>query len=430
MKKYHINEWHPNLWPPFSQICYSNPPERVLAGKGALLFREKKPPLIDAISSWWVTLHGHSNEYIADAISNQARELEQVIFADFSHPQAEKLALRLSKKTGLSRLFFSDNGSTAVEVALKMACQYWQNKKENRKQIIAFNGAYHGDTFGAMSLGERTLFNEPFQKMLFPISRLPWPHTWWGDEEIISKEAKVLDQLKELLKTPTAAIILEPLVQGAGGMSMIREQFLIELEKLVKESNTLLILDEVLTGFRRCGDLFAFQRACIKPDLITLSKGLTGGFLPMGVTMAKEEIFKDFIGEDPKLTLWHGHSFTGNPLGCAAANASLDLLENSPNLAKVMESNHNKHLTSLQDYSLVEKIRLTGTIAAFNLKVDEKKGYLNRIGKTMQKFALEKGVFIRPLGDVIYLIPPLCITSEQLTQCYEAIKYSLKKLEK
>ena len=429
MKKYDINEWHPNLWPPFSQICYSTPPERVLSGKGSLLFRENKPPLIDAISSWWVTLHGHSNEYIASAIAQQARELEQVIFADFSHPQAEKLASRLSKKTGLSRLFFSDNGSTAVEVALKMACQYWQNNKENRQQIIAFNGAYHGDTFGAMSLGERTLFNEPFQNRLFPISRLPWPNTWWGDEEIIQKESQILEELKELLKTPTAAIILEPLVQGAGGMSMIRKEFLIELEILVKENNVLLILDEVLTGFGRCGDLFAFQRACIKPDLITLSKGLTGGFLPMGVTMAKEELFKGFIGEDPKLTLWHGHSFTGNPLGCAAANASLDLLEKSPELAKVMESSHKKHLISLQENYLVEKIRLTGTIAAFNLKVNDNKGYLNRAGKIIQKFALEKGVFIRPLGDVIYLIPPLCITSEQLAQCYDAIKYSLKQLE-
>ena len=198
------NKWNPNIWPPFTQISTTSPPERVLSGKGALLVRDGAPPIIDAISSWWVTLHGHANPYISNAIAKQTQELEQVIFADFTHPQAEKLAKRLGNLTGLQRLFFSDNGSTAVEVALKMACQWWQNQNKPRHQIIAFEGAYHGDTFGAMAVGERNFFNAPFEDMLFPVSRLPWPATWWADEQVEEKETLVLNELDQLLKTKTA----------------------------------------------------------------------------------------------------------------------------------------------------------------------------------------------------------------------------------
>ncbi len=418
----YYKDWNKHLWPPFTQIATTSPPERVIAGHGALLIRDKAPTLIDGISSWWVTLHGHAEPTVASAIEKQAKQLEQVIFADFIHPQAELLGERLSSLTGLQRLFFSDNGSTAVEVALKMACQWWHNHGEQRTQIIAFEGAYHGDTFGAMALGERNLFNAPFEKMLFPVTRIPWPATWWGDTEIEKKEEFVLSQLDNSLKKPTAAVILEPLVQGAGGMSMVRPVFLQKLEKLVSESGALLITDEVLTGFGRCGTLFAYQRAGIKPDLISLSKGLTGGFLPMGITMASEKIFKAFVGEEPSLTLWHGHSFTANPLGCAAANASLDLLEAHPERYESFESRHLPHLESLANHPKVSKIRLTGTIAAFDLNVPGQQGYLNHAGKALKAYAIEHGVFIRPLGNVVYLLPPLCITDEQLEKCYEVIK--------
>ena len=416
---------HPNLWPPFTQLATAAPAQRIVSGEGALLFRDGAPPLIDAISSWWVTLHGHGHPVMAAAIAEQAHRLEQVIFADFTHEPAEQLAERLSRITGLERLFFSDNGSTAVEVALKIACQWWHNQGTPRHQIVAFDGAYHGDTFGAMAVGERNLFSEPFDDKLFPVARVPWPHTWWGDETIEAKEQAALDYLEQQLETPTAAVILEPLLQGAGGMAMVRPRFVQEVEKRVKQSQALLIADEVLTGFGRTGDWFASHRAGIQPDLMALSKGLTGGCLPMGVTMASERIFQGFIGQDPSLTLWHGHSFTANPLGCAAANASLNLLEANPTAFQDFEARHRPHLERLQGHPKVSRCRLLGTVAAFDLAVDGTAGYLNPAGPTVKKLAMAHGVFLRPLGQVVYLLPPLCISHEQLQRCYEAIAVAL-----
>ena len=416
---------HPNLWPPFTQLATAAPAQRIVSGEGALLFRDGAPPLIDAISSWWVTLHGHGHPVMAAAIAEQAHRLEQVIFADFTHEPAEQLAERLSRITGLERLFFSDNGSTAVEVALKIACQWWHNQGTPRHQIVAFDGAYHGDTFGAMAVGERNLFSEPFDDKLFPVARVPWPHTWWGDETIEAKEQAALACLEQQLETPTAAVILEPLLQGAGGMAMVRPRFVQEVAKRVKQSQALLIADEVLTGFGRTGDWFASHRAGIQPDLMALSKGLTGGCLPMGVTMASERIFQGFIGQDPSLTLWHGHSFTANPLGCAAANASLNLLEANPTAFQDFEARHRPHLERLQGHSKVSRCRLLGTVAAFDLDVDGTAGYLNPAGPTVKKLAMAHGVFLRPLGQVVYLLPPLCISDEQLQRCYEAIGVAL-----
>ncbi|MGE4581750.1 MAG: adenosylmethionine--8-amino-7-oxononanoate transaminase [Synechococcus sp.] len=420
---------HPNLWPPFTQLASAPLPQRVISGEGALLHREQGQPLIDAISSWWVTLHGHGHPVMAKAIADQAARLEQVIFADFTHEPAERLGERLSAITGLQRLFFSDNGSTAVEVALKIACQWWVNQGEQRHQIVAFDGAYHGDTFGAMAVGERNLFSEPFEDKLFPVARVPWPATWWLDSDVNAKEQAALTVLEQTLETPTAAVILEPLLQGAGGMTMVRPEFLQAVAARVHQAGALLIADEVLTGFGRCGDWFASRRAGIQPDLMALSKGLTGGCLPMGVTMASERVFSAFVGDDPSLTLWHGHSFTANPLGCAAANASLNLLEASPNAFLNFEQRHRPHLELLQHHQRVTRCRLTGTVAAFDVAVTGDSGYLNPTGPTIKKIALEHGVFLRPLGQVVYLLPPLCITDEQLERCYSAIHTALDALE-
>ncbi len=421
--------WHPNIWPPFTHIADSKPQIEVSHGKDAIIFtKEPKKELIDGISSWWVTLHGHSNEYIANAIYHQAKNLEQVIFADFLHPQAKRLGERLSKLTKLERLFFSDNGSTAVEVALKIAYQSWQNLGETRSQIIAFDGAYHGDTFGAMALGERNLFNENFDNLMFPVKRAPWPSTWLDDDEVEKKENEAIKKLITLLRTPTVAVILEPLVQGAGGMNMVRPEFIKKIAEVVQNNNSLLIADEVLTGFGRCGSLFAFQKANIIPDLVSISKGLTAGFLPMGITLAKEEIFQTFIDDSPKKTFWHGHSFTANPLGCAAANASLDLLEKTPQKFISFEDRHNSHLVNLRKLPSIKKIRITGTIAAFDLDVGNNEGYLNNIGKKIKNLAIEKGLFIRPLGNTIYLLPPLCITDDQLEKSYMIINSILNEL--
>ncbi len=245
--------WHLHLWHPTTQVAGADPPLRAVAGRGALLMLDDGRELIDAISSWWVTLHGHGEPSIAAAVAEQAQRLEQVIFANFRHPPAERLAERLSAISGLERLFFSDDGSTAVEVALKIAWQWWRNQGSDRRQLIAFEGAYHGDTFGAMALGERSLFSAPFEPLLSPVARAPWPATWWDDPEVEDREEGALARLEQLLAVPTAAVILEPLVQGASGMAMVREGFLRRAEELVRQAGALLIADEVMTGFGRTG---------------------------------------------------------------------------------------------------------------------------------------------------------------------------------
>ena len=420
--------WHPHLWHPFTQVATADPPQRVLRAEGAELVLDDGQRLIDGISSWWVTLHGHAEPAIAAAVAEQARTLEQVGFSDFRHPPAEALADRLSAASGLERLFFSDNGSTAVEVALKIAWQWWRNRGEERPRLIAFDGAYHGDTFGAMAVGERSLFSAPFEPLLFAVARAPWPATWWGDADVEAREAEALAALEQLLAVPTAAVILEPLLQGAGGMAMVRPEFLRAVEQRVRAAGALLIADEVMTGFGRSGVLFACQRAGIAPDLMALSKGLTGGFLPMGVTLAREAIHAGFIGTDPALTLFHGHSFTANPLGCAAALASLALLEADPGRYQRMEERHRPRLEALTGHPRLRRPRLLGSIAAFDLVADQPPGYLNPAGKLLQRRLLERGVFLRPLGQVVYLLPPLGIDAGQLQRCYGAIEEALAEL--
>jgi adenosylmethionine-8-amino-7-oxononanoate aminotransferase len=419
--------WHPHLWHPTTQVATAPEPLRVVAAQGSLLQLDDGRQLIDAISSWWVTLHGHGEPSIAAAIAAQAQQLEQVIFANFSHPPAEQLAEKLASLTGLDRLFFSDNGSTAVEVALKIAWQWWRNRGEPRQQLIAFEGAYHGDTVGAMALGERSLFNSAYEGLMFSVARAPWPASWWGDESVEARELQALAVLDRLLETPTAAVIFEPLLQGASGMNLVRPQFLRAVERRVRASGALLIADEVMTGFGRSGSLFACQRAQIQPDLMALSKGLTGGFMPMGVTMASERLYEAFIGIDPKLTFFHGHSFTANPLGCAAALASLELLKQQPQCYGQFEQRHRQHLPQLTGHPRLEHFRSMGSIAAFDLIVDQP-GYLQSLGRQLQRQCLAKGVYLRPLGHVVYLLPPLGISEAHLEQCYSAILQSLAEL--
>jgi adenosylmethionine-8-amino-7-oxononanoate aminotransferase len=383
--------------------------------------------LIDAISSWWVTLHGHGEPAIAAAISRQATELEQVIFANFSHAPAEQLADRLSAHSGLERLFFSDNGSTAVEVALKIAWQWWHNRGEPRRRLIGFSGAYHGDTVGAMAVGARSLFTEPYDPLLFEVERVPWPQCCWDEPEPQDSETAALEALDRALAVPTAAVILEPLIQGASGMAMVRPDFLQAVQQRVRSAGALLIADEVMTGFGRTGELFACHRAAIQPDLMCLSKGLTGGFLPMGVTLASEALYLGFVSDDPRATFFHGHSFTANPLGCAAALASLELLEDQPERYRGMEGRHRPLLEELQRHPRVERARCLGTVAAFDVRV-EQPGYLNAVGKQIQRHCLERGVYLRPLGHVVYLLPPLCLSDSQLAHCYSAITTALDAL--
>jgi adenosylmethionine-8-amino-7-oxononanoate aminotransferase len=420
--------WHPHLWHPTTQVAVAPEPLRVVSARGCLLELDDGRQLIDAISSWWVTLHGHSEPSIAAAIGRQALQLEQVIFANFSHPPAETLATRLSALTGLERLFFSDNGSTAVEVALKIAWQWWRNQGSERRQLIAFEGAYHGDTFGAMALGDRSLFTAPYDELLCDVARIPWPHTHWGDGDVEQREAAALEQLEQALRTPTAALIVEPLIQGASGMRLVRPSFLRAVAERVQASGALLIADEVMTGFGRTGALFACQRAGIQPDLMALSKGLTGGFLPMGVTMARERLYQGFISDTPSHTFFHGHSFTANPLGCAAALASLDLLQHNPERYQQFEARHRPALEQLSNHPRVKQVRCLGTMAAFELEAGAT-SYLNPVGRKIQRLCLEQGVFLRPLGNVVYLLPPLRISDSQLERCYAALGTALQQLD-
>ena len=420
--------WHPHLWHPFAQEALHDPPRMVRAGHGPWLELADGSRVLDAISSWWVTLHGHGEPAVAAAVAAQARQLEQVIFADFSHQPAVTLAQRLCAAwPGLDRLFFSDNGSTAVEVCLKMALQYWHNRGEPRQQVIAFDGAYHGDTFGAMALGARSLFTTPFEPLLFAVARCRYPATWWGDDTVEERERGALHHLDQLLETPTAAVIVEPLVQGVGGMAMVRPAFLQQVAQRAQAAGALLVADEVMTGFGRTGALFASQRAGIQPDLAALSKGLTGGFLPMAVTMAREAIYQAFVADNPHRTFFHGHSFTANPLGCAAANASLTLLNAHPERYQGFADRHRPHLERLAQLPGLERPRLCGTVAAIDLRV-EKPGYLHQAGRQIQRACLEEGVFVRPLGHVLYLLPPLSMEDAQLEQCYGALGKAVQGL--
>jgi len=400
------------VWHPFTQVRTELPPLPVVRGEGALLFTEDGRAYIDGISSWWVTLHGHANPYIADRIAEQARTLEQVIFAGFTHPGAIQLAERLLKllSPGFHKVFFSDDGSTSVEVALKMALQFWHNKNEPRTKIVAFEGAYHGDTFGAMSVGARGVFNRPFESLLFEVIAIPVP--------VAGREQQSLAALEHALSgNDVAAFIFEPLVQGAAGMVMYDAEPLEALLNCCKKYGVLSIADEVMTGFGRTGCTFAIYelRTNLRPDIICLSKGLTGGFLPMGLTACAQHVFDAFISEDRMRTFFHGHSYTANPLACAAANASLDLLERS-SAGKAITRLTAANITFVQNLRpqlRSTSLRAKGTILAVEFHSPEGASYFNELGKHAYRFFLDHGILLRPLGNVIYVMPPYCITPEQ-----------------
>ncbi len=422
---------HPHIWYPYTQAKTASVPYKVKKGSGIWLELADGRRIIDCISSWWVNNHGHTHPHIVAAISKQAAELEQVIFAGFTHDRAEELASKLVAvlPNKLQRVFYSDNGSTAVEVSLKMAYQYWVNKQQPRHKFIAFKGAYHGDTFGAMSVGNRSLFSQAFNDLLFQVDFVDYPGTYHNDPHITDREDQIIASITQMLAQEPpqyAGIIIEPLVQGAGGMAMGRSIFLQKLSQLAKEFDTLLIFDEVMTGFGRTGDWFACTKAQVQPDLICLSKGLTGGFLPLSVTVATEEIYQGFYSDNPLHTLYHGHSFTANPLGCAAALAGLDLMiENEPRF-KSMEAQHWHYLERFKTHPLVEKIRVTGTIAAMDIIEDDGSGYLNQIGMVIRQKALDLGLLLRPLGNILYIMPPYCITDQELGIIYAGIEEILE----
>jgi len=418
---------HRNIWYPFTIIQDAPEPLRVSRGDGLWLELEDGRRIMDCISSWWVNTHGHAHPKIAEAIAEQASKLEQVIFANFSHEPAEQLAEQLTAKLpgALNRVFFSDDGSTAVEVAMKMAYQYWKNQGEDRKTFICFEGAYHGDTFGAMSAGDRSVFTEVFKELLFDVEFVPYPETWIGDEERGQKEEAVIEEIEQLLnENPDkyAGIMVEPLVQGAGGMRMCSEEFLQELHWVNRHLDTLLIFDEVMTGFGRTGDWFACRRAQVEPDIICLAKGLTGGFLPLSVTVCSDNVYEAFNSSDPIKTFWHGHSYTANPIGCAAALASMELMDQNEAVFTEMENWHLEYFENLADHPKLKNHRVTGTIAAMDIVTGGEEGYLNEVANHIKANCVDRGLLLRPLGNVLYLMPPYCTTRSQLGEMYDGIK--------
>ncbi|MEX2585439.1 MAG: adenosylmethionine--8-amino-7-oxononanoate transaminase [Balneolaceae bacterium] len=425
---------HSNIWQPFTILKGAQSPVRVREGDGIWLTLEDGHRIVDCISSWWVNLHGHSHPRIVEAIRAQAEKLEHVIFANFSHEPAEKLAERLTGHLPprLERVFFSDNGSTAVEVALKVAWQYWKNRGEPRKRFIAFEGAYHGDTVGAMSIGSRSVFTQVFDDLMFEVEYIPYPETWIGDDSAEEREQEVIRLLeKKLEENPDryAGVVIEPLVQGAGGMRVCRESFLQKLERSCRRNGHLLIFDEVMTGFGRTGDWFASVRSRVEPDIIALSKGITGGFLPLAVTVCSEDIYEEFYTRDPLGTLWHGHSYTANPLGCAAGLASLDLMEENEVMFRGMEQIHREEMESLLQLPYIEKGRVKGTISAFSIRQEgQEDGYLNSVADRIKEKCVSYDLLLRPLGNTVYLMPPYVIREEELRMVYTKMKALLQEI--
>ncbi len=400
-------------WHPFTHQKDAANPLNIVKGEGVYLFDEKGNKYIDAFSSWWVNLHGHSNPYIAEKIYEQAKTLEQIAFSDFTHPQAVLLAERLLSHLpkNQSRIFYSDNGSTSVEVALKMAVQYHHNIGKPKRKIIAFENGYHGDTFGAMSVAERNVFNNPFAPFLFETILIQAP--------IKGKEQICFRQFDHSLKSEDiCAFIFEPLVQGAGGMVMYEPETLEKILKLCKAHHCITIADEVMTGFYRTGKFLATDYLTQKPDIICLSKGITGGFMPLGVTSCAAFIYDAFVSDDKTKTFYHGHSYTANPLACAAANASLDLLEKPETIKQIEMISGFFGLMKIKyaNHPNIVECRNLGTILAMELKSAEGTSYLNQLGKKISAFFLQKGIIVRPLGNILYFIPPYCISLSQLQE--------------
>jgi len=434
------------IWHPYTQMKTASPPIPITRGEGVYLFDDSGNKYIDAISSWWVNLHGHSHPFLAEKIYQQAKKLEHVMFAGFTHEPAIQLAERLLPLLpgDFTKIFYSDNGSTAVEVAIKMAIQFWKNqregtrdkvqgtrkaqdsrlKEESRSKIVALKNSYHGDTFGSMSVSDRGVFTLAFQDYLFEVIFVDTPTS-----ENISSLIKQVNELGEEI----ACFIYEPLIQAAGGMVMYEADPLNELLKACKKNGSICIADEVMTGFYRTGKMFASEYAHEKPDIICMSKGITGGVLPLGATACTQRIFDAFLSEDKSKTFFHGHSYTANPLACAAANASLDLLnvgEFRFQLDQLIRL-HKTYPTTLAVRTsrfATKNLRRCGTVLAFEVETDEKDEYFNSIGKIISNKAMQAGVLLRPLGNTVYFMPPYCISKQQLERIYIVTQEVLHEL--
>jgi adenosylmethionine-8-amino-7-oxononanoate aminotransferase len=411
------------IWRPFTQEKTAPAPVKIVKGDGVYLISEDGRKFADMISGWFVNIHGHANPEIAEAVANQAKTLEHVIFTRFSHDPAERLVdmLRKCVPSSLCRYFFSDNGSTAVEVALKMAYQYFKNIGDNSRNIfLSLEGGYYGDTFGAMSVaGTSSKYHSTFSELFFKTVMIDVPEYYEDSEgvkcsQLEEKENRIIADLDKKLReigNRVCALILEPLLQGSFGMRMYRAEFLEKLVQKVREYGILVIFDEVMTGFYRTGKIFAMNHTNVLPDLLCLSKALTGGFLPLALTIATEKIYDAFLSDDKKKTFLHGHSFTGNPIACAAACKSVEILMRKETVDQI-EKISKFHLSN--PIPNAKKRRTLGVVTAFD--TDSENKAMNIVDK-----AFECGIFLRPLGNVLYIFPPYCTNEEDLARTYEVI---------
>jgi adenosylmethionine-8-amino-7-oxononanoate aminotransferase len=405
------------VWHPFTQHAVQPEATLIAGGEGAWLQTPEGRRIFDAVSSWWVVTHGHRHPHIVQAIKNQIDRLDQVIFAGFTHEPAETLARRLVAITPpeLEYVFFSDSGSTSVEVALKMALGFWRHQGTTRSRILALEGAYHGDTIGGMSVGERGIFNAPYDSLLFDVERLPFPRA--------GIEQATLDALEATCRSgKIAALIVEPLILGAGGMLIYPPWVLTEMQRICRAHDVLLIADEVMTGWGRTGTLFACEQAGVTPDIACYSKGLTGGSLPLAVTLCRREIFEAHYSTDRTRTFFHSSSYTANPVACAAAVANLEVWQTEPVMARIAgtAATHTRRLDRWRDDRRFKNLRQIGTISAFDV-VTTDAGYLAHIGPRLYKDFLARDVLIRPLGNTIYLMPPYCSSDDELDRVYDLI---------
>jgi adenosylmethionine---8-amino-7-oxononanoate aminotransferase len=425
------------IWHPFTNELLDPPPIRVTHAEGVFLHTSDGRKIIDAISSWWVNLHGHSNPRIGSAIAIQGRKLEHVILAGFTHDAAEELAERLRKwvHPDLTHIFFSDDGSTAVEVALKLAVQYFQNlDRPEKREIVALTHGYHGDTAGAMSVSDESPFTKPFDSMRYPVHRVHSAYCYRCPVGLNRESCHIecVNQLEELLLQRSeriATVIVEPLLQGAGGMIVHPIEFLQKIRALCTRHDVLLIADEVLTGFGRTGKMFATDLANVTPDLMCVSKGITGGFLTMGVTFCNDRVASAFRSESRLHTFYHGHSYTGNALACAAANANLQIFDEDPvfeNISAIARI-HDERLNHLRKLHQVGDTRQIGSVGALELRVEDP-GYLSSLRPKLYNFFLERGVLLRPLGNVVYVLPPYVIAPDDLHRVYDVIVESIETL--
>ncbi len=423
-----------HLWHPFTQEGVDPPPILVRGANGVFLETQDGRRILDAISSWWVNIHGHSHPAIAAAIAEQATRMEHVVFAGFTHQPAEELAVRLGKivPQPLRHVFFSDDGSTAVEVALKLALQYWKNcGRPGKRRIVALEHAYHGDTVGAMSVSDDSPFTAAFDSWRMPVLRTHSAYCAHCPVGLTRQTCQIecLNRLERLLSEQgdeIAAVIVEPLLQAAGGMIVHPEEFLSGVRRLTEAHDVLLIADEVLTGFGRTGRMFACERAAVVPDLMCVAKGLTGGFLPLAATFATDRVHDAFLGGERMRAFFHGHSYTANPIACAAANASLQIFESEPVFERLaaIERVHASRLPILGSHPFVADVRHIGTVGAIELRVSDG-GYLSSLRPRLYQYFLSRGVLLRPLGNVVYILPPYVITPEQLNFVYDVIQDSL-----